>query len=34
MHVSVLEYGGQHKGEIVFEIALESAGEIQFTAAS
>jgi len=28
-----LEYSGQHNGEVTFEIALESAGEITFTAA-
>lgn len=29
-----LEYGGQHDGEVTFDIALESAGEITFTDAS
>jgi TP901-1 family phage major tail protein len=28
--VTALEYGGQHNGEVVFEIVLESAGELQF----
>ena len=31
--VTALEYGGQHNGEVTFEIVLESAGEIQFQAA-
>ena len=30
---TALEYGGQHNGEVTFEIVLESAGEIQFQAA-
>lgn len=29
--VTALEYSGQHNGEIVFEMALESAGQIFFT---
>ena len=31
--VTALEYGGQHNGEVTFEIVLESAGEILFQAA-
>ncbi|WP_108661177.1 phage major tail protein, TP901-1 family [Acuticoccus kandeliae] len=31
--VTALEYGGTHDGEIVYEIAMESAGEITFEAA-
>lgn len=31
--IVALEYAGQHDGEITFEIALESAGEITFTGA-
>lgn len=30
--VTALEYGGNHDGEVVYEIALESAGELTFTA--
>jgi len=30
--VTALEYGGQHNGEVTFEIVLESAGEILFQA--
>ena len=30
--VTALEYGGNHDGELVYEIALESAGELTFTA--
>ncbi|NVK33691.1 MAG: phage major tail protein, TP901-1 family [Rhodobacteraceae bacterium] len=30
--VTALEYGGRHDGEISFEMALESAGELSFTA--
>ena len=30
--VTALEYGGQHDGEVTFEIVLESAGEILFQA--
>jgi TP901-1 family phage major tail protein len=30
--VSALEYAGQHNGEVTFDIALESAGEISFAA--
>ena len=29
-----LEYAGQHDGEVTFDIALESAGEITFASAS
>lgn len=28
--VTALEYSGQHNGEVVFDLALESAGEITF----
>jgi len=31
--VTGLEYGGNHDGEVTFEIALESAGAISFAAA-
>lgn len=31
--VATLEYAGQHDGEITFELALESAGQLTFTAA-
>ena len=31
--VSALEYAGQHNGEVTYELALESAGELSFTAA-
>lgn len=31
--VTALEYGGQHNGEVTFEIVMESAGEILFQAA-
>ena len=31
--VTALEYSGEHDGEIAYEIALESAGAIAFTAA-
>ena len=31
--VTALEYGGTHDGEVVYEIALQSAGAIGFTAA-
>jgi TP901-1 family phage major tail protein len=30
--VSALEYSGQHNGEVMFELALESAGAISFEA--
>ncbi len=30
--ITALEYTGQHDGEVAFEIALESAGQITFTA--
>lgn len=29
-----LEYGGQHDGEVSFDLSLESAGALSFTAAS
>jgi TP901-1 family phage major tail protein len=32
-HISTLEFTGAHDGELTFEITLESAGEIAFTAA-
>lgn len=31
--ITALEYGGQHDGELTFELALESAGSLTFTAA-
>lgn len=31
--VTALEFTGQHDGELTFEIALESAGQLEFTAA-
>jgi TP901-1 family phage major tail protein len=31
--VTSLEYSGEHDGEVAYELALESAGEISFTAA-
>lgn len=31
--ISALEYAGSHDGEVTFELALESAGAISFTAA-
>ncbi|RAH98778.1 phage major tail protein, TP901-1 family [Acuticoccus sediminis] len=30
--VTALEYGGNHDGEVVYEIAMESAGQLTFTA--
>ncbi|MEM0907093.1 MAG: phage major tail protein, TP901-1 family [Pseudomonadota bacterium] len=30
--VTALEYGGNYDGEVVYDIALESAGELTFTA--
>jgi TP901-1 family phage major tail protein len=30
--VTALEYSGEHDGEVAYELALESAGEISFTA--
>ncbi|WP_420392566.1 phage major tail protein, TP901-1 family [Acuticoccus sp.] len=30
--VTALEYGGNHDGEVVYEIAMESAGELTFAA--
>ena len=32
--VTSLEYSGQHNGEIAFEMALESAGQISFAAST
>jgi TP901-1 family phage major tail protein len=32
--VTSLEYTGAHDGEVTFDIALESAGEVSFTAAT
>ena len=29
--ITALEYGGSHDGEVIFEIALESAGPVAFT---
>ena len=31
--VTALEYSGEHNGEVAYELALESAGAIDFTAA-
>lgn len=31
-HISALEYAGEHDGEVTFEMALESAGELTFSA--
>ncbi len=31
-HISSLEYRGEHAGEVTFEMALESAGPLTFTA--
>ena len=31
--IATLEYGGQHDGEVTFELGLESAGALSFTAA-
>jgi TP901-1 family phage major tail protein len=31
--IASLEYGGQHDGEVTFELGLESAGALSFTAA-
>ncbi len=30
--IASLEFGGRHDGEVTFDLALESAGEISFTA--
>ena len=30
--ISALEFGGRHDGEVTFEIALESAGQLSFVA--
>jgi TP901-1 family phage major tail protein len=32
--VATLEYGGQHDGEVTFDLGLESAGALSFTAAA
>ncbi len=32
-HISTLEYSGQHDGEVTFEMSLESAGALSFSAA-
>ena len=32
--IATLEYGGQHDGEVTFELGLESAGALSFTAAA
>lgn len=32
--ITALEYSGNHDGEVVFEIALESAGKLTFTEAA
>jgi len=32
-HIGSLEFSGRHDGEVTFEIALESAGELAFAAA-
>ncbi|NTS30189.1 phage major tail protein, TP901-1 family [Phyllobacterium sp. BT25] len=32
--IMALEYGGAHDGEVTFEIALESAGPVEFTEAA
>ena len=29
-HIAALEYSGRHDGELTFELALESAGELAF----
>lgn len=31
-HIAALEFVGQHDGELAFELALDSAGELSFTA--
>jgi TP901-1 family phage major tail protein len=31
--ITALEFGGQHDGEVTFDLALESAGELTFTEA-
>ena len=30
MQVTALEYFGQHNGEVMFDLALESAGQLTF----
>jgi TP901-1 family phage major tail protein len=32
--IATLEYGGQHDGEVTFDLSLESAGALSFTAAA
>ncbi|MBM3543983.1 MAG: phage major tail protein, TP901-1 family [Alphaproteobacteria bacterium] len=32
--IATLEYGGQHDGEVTFDVSLESAGALSFAAAS
>lgn len=32
--IATLEYGGQHDGELTFDMSLESAGALAFTAAT
>ena len=32
--IATLEYGGQHDGEVTFDLSLESAGALSFAAAS
>jgi TP901-1 family phage major tail protein len=32
-HISSLDYRGEHSGEVTFELSLESAGPLTFTAA-
>ncbi|MGV1013706.1 MAG: phage major tail protein, TP901-1 family [Methyloceanibacter sp.] len=32
--IATLEYGGQHDGELTFDLSLESAGALAFTAAA
>ena len=31
--ITSLEFAGEHDGEVTYELALESAGELTFTAA-
>jgi TP901-1 family phage major tail protein len=32
--IATLEYGGQHDGEVTFDLSLESAGALSFTPAA
>jgi TP901-1 family phage major tail protein len=32
--IATLEYGGQHDGEVTFDLSLESAGALTFAAAA